>query len=51
MKNTYLYIFVCAELSLLHTGFSLVPESGGYFLVVAHGLLIVVAFLVSEHGL
>ena len=36
---------------MLHTGFSLVPESGGYFLLVAHGLLTVVASLVSEHGL
>ena len=32
-------------------GFSLVSESGGYSLVEVHGLLIVVASLVSEHGL
>ena len=32
-------------------GFSLVAASGGYSLVVLHGLLIVVASLVGEHGL
>ena len=32
-------------------GFSLVVVSGGYSLVVVHGLLIVVASLVAGHGL
>ena len=32
-------------------GFSLVVVSGGYSLFVVHGLLIVVASLVAEHGL
>jgi len=32
-------------------GFSLVAASGGYSLVVVHGLLIVVASFVMEHGL
>ena len=33
------------------TGFSPVAASGGYTLVVMHGLLIVVASLVAEHRL
>ena len=32
-------------------GFSLVVANGGNSLVVVHGLLIVVASLVAEHGL
>ena len=46
--NIYLFIFGCSGSLLLRAGFSLVPESGGFSL---SGLLIVIAFLVAEHGL
>ena len=41
----------CAGSSLLHTGFSLAAESGGYSLVLAGGLLVAVAPLVVEYRL
>ena len=44
-------MFDCSGSSFLHTGFSLVRTSGGYSLVVAHGLLTVVVSLVAEHRL
>ena len=47
----YLFICGCAGSSLLHAGSSVVEMSRGYSLVAAHGLLIVVASLVAEHGL
>ena len=48
----YLFIyFFCAGSLLLCTGFSLVAVNGDYPLVVVHGLLVVVACLVVEHGL
>ena len=51
----YLFFFLFFFLTVLglccYKGFSLVSESGGYSLVEVHGLLIVVASLVSEHGL
>ena len=37
-------------LGLPCVGFSLVASSGDYSLVVAHGLLTVVALLVVQHG-
>ena len=45
------FIFGCAGSLLLHIGFFLVAERGGYFLVVVPRLLIAVASLVVEHGL
>ena len=47
----YLFIFSCSGSLLLHVGFSIVAERGGYSLVAVLGLLIVVASLVAEHGL
>ena len=48
----YIYIFGCVGSSLLHVGFffSSCGERGLLFIAV-HGLLIVVASLVVEHGL
>ena len=43
--------FVARVFGLLCAGFSLVAQSGGYSLIVVHGLLIVVASLAVEHGL
>ena len=37
--------------TLLPAGFSLVAESGSYFLVVEHRLLIAIASLVTEYRL
>ena len=45
-----LFIYSCAG-SLLLRGLSLVAASRGCLLIAVHGLLIVVAFLVVEHGL
>ena len=39
------WVFVAVQ------GFSFVVASVGYFLVAVHRLLIVMAFLVAEHGL
>ena len=50
LKYFHFFIFGCAG-SLLLSRFSLVVASRGYSLVVEHRLLIVVASLVSEHGL
>ena len=47
----YLFIFGCAESSLLHAGFSLLGGNGGYSLVAVCRLLIAVASLVEEGGL
>ena len=48
----YSYLFILALLGLhCCAGFSLFSESGGYSLLVLHGLFIVVASLVVEHGL
>ena len=47
----YLLIFSGTGSSLPSAGFSLVVVSGGCFLNVPHGLLIVVASLVVEHRL
>ena len=48
-------MFVCLFLAVLglrcFEGFSLVPASRGYSLLVVHGLLIRVASLVAEHEL
>ena len=55
--NIYLFIVVliCLVLAVLDLrcclGFSLSAVSGGYSLAAVHGLLIVVASLVAEHGL
>ena len=49
LKN-YSFICVCVGFLLLH-GLSLVAASCGYFLFVGHDHLIVVAFLIAEHGL
>ena len=47
----FIYIFFgCAGLHC-STGFSLAMVSGGYSLALVCRLLIVVAFLVAEHGL
>ena len=50
----FLYNFIYLFLAVLGlrccVGFSLVAESGGYSLVMAHGLLIAVAFLAVKHG-
>ena len=46
-----LFVLGCAGSSLLNGLFFLDVESGGYPLVAIHGFLIVVASLVSEHGL
>ena len=46
-----LFIFGCAGSLLLHGLSSPVAVSGGYSLVAVHGLLIVVASTVVEHGL
>ena len=55
MSNfNFLYNFIYLFLAVLGlcccVGFSLVAESGGYSLVVMHGLLIAVVFLVVKHG-
>ena len=49
----YFHFYLFFAVRGLHccVGFSLVAASGGYSLVVLHGLLIVVASLVGEHGL
>ena len=49
----YFPFYLLLAVLCLHccVGFSLVAASGGYSLVVLHGLLIVVASLVGEHGL
>ena len=46
----YLFIYGCAGSPLL-LGFSLVSGSGGYSLLVVHGLHVEVASLVADHGL
>ena len=46
----YLFIFGCTGSSLLHMGFLWLRQSG-YSLVLACGLLNVMASLVAEHGL
>ena len=45
-----LFIFGCDGLHC-YMGFSLVAANGSYSLIVVHGLLIMVASLVAEHGL
>ena len=47
----YFLIYGCSGSSLLSAGFSLVAVSGGPSLVVVSRFLMVVAFLVVEHGL
>ena len=51
----FFFFNVCLFLAALGLcccpGFSLVVASVGHFLVVVHGLLIVTAFPVAEHGL
>ena len=55
--SIYLFIvlLICLFLAVLNLhcclGFSLSAVSGGYSLVAVHGILIVVASLVAEHGL
>ena len=52
MFLSFFLIFILAMLSHhCSNSFSLVVASRGYSLVPVHGLLIVVASLVSEHGL
>ena len=46
--NNFVYLFLAVLGLLCCSGFSLVAESGGYFLVVMSGLLIAVAPLVVE---
>ena len=48
-KNIYSFVFGYAGSSSLCMGFFLVSVNRGYSLVVARGLLIVVASLVAEH--
>ena len=49
VKHIHTFLFLsCAESLLLHLGELRVAESGGYFLVATHGLLIAVAFLCSH---
>ena len=48
---TYLILFLAVLGIHCCMGFSLVVKSRSYSLVVEHGLLIVVASLVAEHGL
>ena len=50
LNKFYLFIFGCVGSSLLRGLFSSCGERGLLFLEV-HGLLIVVASLVAEHGL
>ena len=50
LKKIIVFIFGCAGSSLLQ-GFSLAEVSGGCTPVAVHGLLIVVASLLAEHGL
>ena len=45
------YLLLHWVFGLLCAGFSLVAQSGGYSLIVVHGLLIVVAYPAVEHGL
>ena len=45
-----MYFWLCWVFTAAH-GLSLVSESGGYSLIVVHGLLIMVASLVAEHRL
>ena len=47
----YLFIFVCIGSLLLHAGFLSSCDEQGLLFVAVHGLLIVVASLVEEHGL
>ena len=47
----FIYLFLAVLGLQSYVGFSLVAESGGCSLVVVHGLLTVMAFPVSEHGL
>ena len=49
LKKLFIYFWLCWSSLLL--GLSLVVVSGGYSLVVLHGLLIAVASLVAEHRL
>ena len=49
--NNFIYLIFGCVWSSLPVGFSLVAESGGYSLFSVHGLIIVVASLVVEHGL
>ena len=46
----FIYFWLC-WVFVVARGLSLVVASGGYSFVVVHGLLIVVASLVVEHGL
>ena len=48
--KTLIYFFGCFGSLLLHTGFSLVAASGGYFVAVCR-LLSAVFSLVAGHGL
>jgi len=50
-KNIFTYLFLAVLGLHCCTNFSLVAVSRGYSLVAVHGLLIVVASLVAEHGL
>ena len=50
LKKTYVFLFGSA-VSLMLCRLSLVAASRGYSLGVVHGLLIVGASLVVEHGL
>ena len=43
----YLFVFICAGSSLLHSGSSLVMVNGGYSLVVVRKLLIVASSLAA----
>ena len=47
ISKTILLFFGCTGSVLLLSGFSLVTASGGYSLIVVHGLLIAVASLVA----
>ena len=49
--TSLIYLFLAVLGLCCCVGFSLVVVSGGYSLFVVHGLLIVVASLVAEHGL
>ena len=46
----FIYFWLCCVFVAV-CGLSLVEESGGYSVIVVHGLLIAVASLVAEHRL
>ena len=50
-KFINLFIFGCFGSSLLHESFLSICGERGLLFVAVHGLLIVVASLVAEHGL